>query len=83
MDYYWLVARSITHAQRLEEAMKQEGIRVKSSKAPAGLTEKGCAYVLQLPAHRYRAAMQALRGADLKPYKVFYHTEDETREVPL
>lgn len=83
MEYYWLIARSITHAQRLEEALKREGISATSVKAPAGLTEKGCAYALKIQPRRFRAAMAALQSAELKPYQIFYHSETGDREVPL
>ena len=50
MEEYLLTARSVTHAQRMTQALAQNGMRAAMGRAPVGLTGSGCGYVLRMPA---------------------------------
>ena len=55
MEEYLLTARSVTHAQRMTQALEQNGVRAAMGRAPVGLTGSGCGYVLRpRPEHRRR-----------------------------
>ncbi|MGM9661592.1 MAG: putative Se/S carrier-like protein [Oscillospiraceae bacterium] len=81
MDYYLLLARSVTRAQRMDAELRKRGVTAELVRAPAGLTEKGCAYALKLPRRRYAAAMQILQETGQTPFEIFYVDGEEVREV--
>ena len=71
MDYYLFTARSITHAQRMEQVLERSGIYVKIRRVGKELTKSGCGYTLQVPERRYAQALEALRAADVRPVRIF------------
>ena len=72
MEEYLITARSVTHAQRMAQALERRGVRAVVARAPMGLTGKGCGYVLRL-----------LREAGFAPAQVFCREDDGFREVEL
>ena len=48
MEEYLITARSVTHAQRMAQALERRGLHTVVARAPMGLTGKGCGYVLRL-----------------------------------
>ena len=48
MDYYLILARSVTYAQRMQRALERVGLRCQIYRAPRELTDLGCAYAVQL-----------------------------------
>ena len=80
MEYALLVARSLTRAQRMLRQLQNSGIRAELRKAPAGLTNQGCSYVLQLRPQQLEEALQILRQADLAPLSVWVREENRYRE---
>ena len=48
MDHELLLARSITQAQHMVRALGGCGIRSALMRAPVGLTDRGCAYAVQM-----------------------------------
>ena len=42
MEEYLITARSVTHAQRMAQALERRGVRAVVARAPMGLTGKGC-----------------------------------------
>ena len=84
MEEYLLTARSVTHAQRMAQALAQNGIRAAMGRAPVGLTGSGCGYVLRLRGQtRTAAALRLLREAGFAPAQVFVRRDDEYSEVEL
>ena len=71
MEEYLLTARSVTHAQRMAQALAQNGIRAAMGRAPVGLTGSGCGYVLRLPASRAPEAAVLLRSLGIGPLRGF------------
>ena len=43
---YWILFRSITHAQRAARLLERGGITATATRAPQGLSPKGCAYAV-------------------------------------
>ena len=83
MEEYLLTARSVTHAQRLAQALAQNGIRAAMGRAPVGLTGSGCGYVLRLPASRAPEAAVLLRSLGIGPLRVFQRQGSAYNEVEI
>ncbi len=49
MEYYLIIVRSVTYAQRIERVLSRAGIRSLVFRAPLELTKgEGCAYAVRL-----------------------------------
>ena len=83
MEEYLLTARSVTHAQRMAQALAQNGIRAAMGRAPVGLTGSGCGYVLRLPASRAPEAAVLLRSLGIWPLRVFQRQGSAYNEVEI
>ena len=84
MEHYLLIARSVTYAQRMQRALSRCGIRCRVFRAPRDLTDRGCAYAVQLAGRDSLApALRALRREGLDPVQIFCAKPDGYREVAL
>ena len=83
MEEYLLTARSVTHAQRMVQALAQNGIRAAMGRAPVGLTGSGCGYVLRLPVSRAPEAAVLLRSLGIGPLRVFQRQGSAYNEVEI
>lgn len=82
MDYYLILARSITYAQRMREALESFGIRCRYFRAPRELTERGCAYAVEVGTRDFPQALVALHREGLDPLQVYLYQRGTYREVP-
>lgn len=81
---YLLLCRSITHAQRMSNALEYAGVRARISRPPVGLSDKGCSYAVRIAAAYYDEAMRVLGAARLLPERVFFVSDDGAyREILL
>ena len=83
MEYYLILASSVTFAQRMQKALDRAGIRSGISHAPRDLTDAGCAYVVRVAVGEIHAAMTILYGAGLSPMQLFFHKNGQYHEVRL
>lgn len=81
MEYYLILARSVTYAQRMQLALERGGIRCRIRRAPGDLTDLGCAYVLQVAAQELPPALAAIHREGLGPVRVFLYQRGFYREV--
>ena len=81
MDHELLLARSITQAQHMVRALGGCGIRAALMRAPMGLTDRGCAYAVQIPDTDLTAALTALHRESLDPVQIFLTQRGTFREV--
>ena len=81
MEFYLIIARSVTYAQRMQKALGRSGIRCQIFRAPRELTELGCAYSVQLAASDLTAALQIIRRERLDPVQIFLFQRGFYREV--
>ena len=81
MEHYLILARSITHAQRMQRILSGAGVRTQVYRAPRELTESGCAYVLQVAARDLTAALTALRRERMGPIQIYLYQQGVYREV--
>ena len=81
MEHDLIIARSVTYAQRMQRALSRRGIRCRVFRAPRDLTQRGCAYALQLPAGSLNAALTALHRESLDPAGIFLYRNGAYREA--
>ncbi len=84
MEEYLITARSVTHAQRMAQALERRGLRAVVTRAPMGLTGKGCGYVLRLrDRERAAAAWELLREMGFSTAQAFQRRDEGYSEVEL
>ena len=81
MEHYWIVTRSVTHAQRMRGVLIRAGIRCRILRAPMALADQGCAYAVQIEVPDLVPALTALRREALAPVSIFLQQRDIYREV--
>ena len=83
MEHYLIIARSVTYAQRMQRALGRAGIRCRIFRAPRDLTDRGCAYAVEIAQSDLAAALPVLHGEELNPVQIFLSQRGTFREVPL
>lgn len=83
MGEYLITARSVTHAQRMAQALAQNGFRAAIGRAPVGLTGSGCGYVLRMQEKRAAEAVELLRSLGFAPARVFRREGNGYSEVEI
>ena len=81
MDYYLILARSVTYAQRMQFALERVGLRCQICRAPRELTDLGCAYAVRLAAADLADALTVLHREALDPVQIFLNQRGVFREV--
>lgn len=81
MTQYLIMCRSLTHAQRSAQVLERHGITAVVTKAPQGLSDRGCAYAVSLR-RRQAEAVELLKEMNMLAGKVFeQQSGGEYREV--
>ena len=75
MQFYLIMCRSLTGAQRAAKLLERSLIRASVTKAPAQLTRGGCAYALRIY-KKTEEAVGMLRRNEIAFGKVFLRDED-------
>lgn len=83
MEQYWIIARSVTYAQRMERALAAAGIRTRIFRAPRELSNLGCAYAVELTGGALQPALAILRSAGLYPAKLYLLQQGKYVELSL
>lgn len=81
MEHYLIIARSVTYAQRMQRALTRAGIRCRIFRAPRDLTDRGCAYAVEIAMGDLSAALPVLHGENLNPVQIFLSQRGTFREV--
>ena len=81
MDYYLILARSVTYAQRMQFALVRAGLRCQIFRAPRELTDLGCAYAVRLAEADLADALTVLHREALDPVQIFLNQRGVFREV--
>ena len=81
MEHYLILARSVTYAQRMQQALERAGVRCAIYRAPRDLTDWGCAYVLRVEVPDLPQALTTIHGAGLGPVQIFLNQRGLYREV--
>ncbi|WP_312636457.1 DUF3343 domain-containing protein [Oscillibacter sp.] len=83
MEQYWMIARSVTYAQRMERILMAAGIRTRIFRAPRDLSNLGCAYAVEVTGGALRPALSILRSAGLYPAKLYLLQQGKYVEISL
>ena len=71
MEYYLIIARSVTYAQRIEHVLNRAGIRSLVFRAPLEVTKgEGCAYAVRLTADAMPMALELLTKNGLQNIRI-------------
>ena len=81
MEHYLILARSVTHAQRMHRQLERAGIRSRILRPPRDLTELGCAYALRIATTDLAATLTTLHAAGLSPVQIFLYQLGTYQEV--
>lgn len=79
--HYLFTARSVTHAQKMAQALAGAGIGATMRRVGSGVTGTGCGYTLQVGEAKLHRAYDALRESGVRPVKVLRVSDGEMREV--
>ena len=83
MTQFWILFRSLTHAQRAAGLLERRGITATITRAPQGLSPKGCGYAV-LFRKRINEALRLLEENKIPYGQVFERRESgEFREARL
>lgn len=84
MEYYLIIARSITYAQRIERVLSRAGIRSLVFRAPLEFTKgEGCAYAVQLESDTMPSARKLLVENGLHQIRLLKSDASGVWEVAL
>lgn len=72
--------RSVTPAQRAEEALRRTGVNCTIQRTPKWMEAKGCGYSLRLDCQDIMASAMLLRQAGISFRKVYSLTDSGTPE---
>ena len=81
MEHYLIIARSVTYAQRMQRTLARAGVRSRIFRAPRDLTDRGCAYAVQIAEGDLTPALRALHAGSLDPVQIFLTQHGAYREV--
>ena len=81
VEHDLILARSVTHAQRMQRVLEKAGLRCQIYRAPRELTDLGCAYALKLQRTDILAVLGILHRQQLYPVKIFSFRGGVYREV--
>ena len=80
MKFYYVTFRSVTHGQRGEKLLKQEGIRCRLQRTPKWMESKGCGYSLQIWEEDISRPLGLLRRENVALQRVYRQTPEGTLE---
>lgn len=80
MKYYFITFRSVTAAQRGEQALNKAGMRANLMRTPKWMEAQGCGYSLRLRAEDVEPAVAILRGKGIPFRRVYIQIAEGTLE---
>ena len=83
MNSVFLTSRSVTYAQRMERALRRNGISAHIERPEREITERGCAYAVVLSETFLPEAMEILRYNGVLPVKVVARDNEGYREIRI
>lgn len=75
MRVFYITFRSVTHAQRGEQLLRQAGYRCTLQRTPRWMEEKGCGYCLKLRETDIEPVVALLRRNQANLRKVYLQRE--------
>ena len=82
MKSYFITFRSVTYAQRGEQALKKGGLKCRLRRTPRWMEERGCGYGVEVTAFDLREALEDLRRQQIPWRKTWLlHSTGEVEEL--
>lgn len=81
MSIFVITFRSVTHAQRGERVLREQGVRCVLRRTPKWMEEQGCGYCLRLHTGDIRQAVEALNRSRVPLRRVYYQNGQGQLEV--
>lgn len=81
MEHYLIIARSVTHAQRMQKVLFEAGMNCPMFRPPRELTNFGCVYALKIRPEDLKNGMMALHRENLTPIQIFLYQYNGYQEV--
>lgn len=80
----FITFRSVTYAQRAENALRRGGVECALQRTPKWMEEMGCGYCLRLSRREMASAVKMLRLQNIGFRKVYLRGEDgSVEEMPV
>lgn len=76
MKFYYITFRSVTHAQRGEQALQKAGIHCTLLRTPKWMEQQGCGYSLRLWTNDTDPALRILNKAQVPTRKIYIQAGD-------
>lgn len=76
MQYYIIIFRSLTYAQRAAVILEKSGVTASVGRAPQELIKTGCGYGVKVSEKKFQQAMRALDRNSQAYLDVFLVTSD-------
>ena len=76
MKSFFITFRSVTHAQRAEEALRNAGMSASLSRTPRALEARGCGYRIRTDGRFFTQAVDLLRQKGI-PYSKLYAVRED------
>ena len=83
MKTYYVTFRSVTYAQRGEQALKRAGIRCSLQRTPKWMEAQGCGYALRLWTEGIQRVLGLLRESQVAYRRVYIQQEGQLEEVEI
>lgn len=84
MQYYLIMCRSLTYAQRAQKILERAGIAAAVVKAPQDAAGAGCTYGVRVVSGKVDTAMTTLRKSGLPLGKTYrYEADGSLSEVSV
>ena len=80
MKFYYVTFRSVTHGQRGERLLKNEGIHCHLLRTPKWMESKGCGYSLRIWTDDISRPVGLLRRENVQMQRVYIQIPDGTLE---
>ena len=80
MKFYYVTFRSVTHGQRGEKVLREEGIPCTLQRTPKWMEAKGCGYSLRIWTENLEEILTLLRRSGVPLQKVYIQNEDGNLE---
>lgn len=81
MKLFYVTFRSVTHGQRGERLLREEGIRSELVRTPKWMEAKGCGYSLRIRTGDVTGALELLRQNRIPLQKVYVQNEEGNLEA--
>ena len=80
MKTYYFTFRSVTHAQRGEQILNQNGIRAVMLRTPKWMESQGCGYSLRIRTGELHSVSRLLKEKGIQFRKIYVQNPDGTLE---